>query len=157
VAAPAFRKNELRGYMVGTFHVQELLASVLNDYIPAGYWVTVLDGSDLLYQRSKVAVPAKRADVSEGSINVMGMPWTVRVGPTPAGSMEFRSNLPDAVMLVGVLLAILLSFTTVLGQTSHRWAKALERANSELEQQITQRKLWGEALRQAKERLEIVI
>ncbi|MFN7994196.1 MAG: PAS domain S-box protein [Bryobacteraceae bacterium] len=157
VAAPAFRKNELTGYMVGTFHVRELLASILNDYVPAGYWVSVLDGSDLLYQRSKVAVPARPADLSEVSINVMGMPWTVRVGPTPAGSMEFRSNLPDAVLLTGVLLGLLLSFTTVLGQTSHRRAKALERANAELEQQITQRKQWGEALRQAKERLETVI
>jgi PAS domain S-box-containing protein len=157
IAVPISSKGNFAGFIVGTFRAQELLSLLLDEYLPHDYWILVCDAGEQIYKRSNATIPERPNIVIETPVSLLGMSWTVRVGPTAAGLSASKSNLPITIYLTGAAMSVLLSLTTLLGQTAHRRAKTLEHVNTELERQVTQRKEWAEALRQAKERLEAVI
>jgi light-regulated signal transduction histidine kinase (bacteriophytochrome) len=73
-------------------------------------------------------------------MSLYGMPWRLRVSPTPALLNETLVPLPQVVLGMGCLLATLLAVMLRLAQTARLRTRQVEFANQGLQNEIAERK-----------------
>jgi PAS domain S-box-containing protein len=156
VAAPVFRASRLEGFVAGLFRSVEMLQSISDQALPAGYSVAVFEGKQEIFRRPHNGVPGPEGFV-ERELDVYGAPWRVRVWPSPQSLIDLHSSLPRLVLLAGALISALVTLTVKLATAARADSRALEEANRRLGMEISDRKQAAEALQQANDTLQAVI
>ena len=140
------RRGALKGYVVGSFVIDELFSGVFRGAFDPQIDFEVYDGKDpasspLLYDNDGI----KRAGESgpevlhsdESRIEVAGREWSLYFATLPRFEEQARSNLPAFVLASGVAVSLLLfGITWMLVRSrdrAERASKDLENANRELE------------------------
>jgi signal transduction histidine kinase len=142
----AERRRALRGFVVGSFAIDELFRGVFRGAFDPQIDFEVYDGGDpasspLLYDNDGI----KRAGETgpdalyseESRIEVAGREWSLYFATLPEFEEQARSNLPAFVLASGVAVSLLLfGITWMLVRSriqAERARKDLEHANRELE------------------------
>lgn len=146
----AERRERLRGWVVATMQVQDLMASLYGELAP-GLELSVHDGQEqshaqLLYRS---AADSKQQPVLSGRefLVMGGHTWTVSLQAMPAFAIARGANGAAAVPMMGAILSVLLALlawllgsararaqtlaeqmTRALRESEQRWAFALEGA-----------------------------
>jgi PAS domain S-box-containing protein len=145
VLIPIFRRG-FEGCVIASLRTEAWLQSTVDAQIPRGYAASVSDVNERIYARDLASAPNLRHYVSEASFNVYGLPWAVRVWPTPdewAGSSKILFGLT---LVIGLLIYV----SGALAVAARRRTRTVEWAKHEVASR-------QEDLRQANERLEAVI
>jgi signal transduction histidine kinase len=140
------RRRALRGFVVGSFLIDELLGGVYRGSFVPAIDFEVYDGenapaSPLLYDSDGIKRAGERGNdplFSEGSqMEVAGREWSLYFATLPGFEEEAGSNLPAFVLVSGVAVSLLLfgiSFMVTRSRDlAERASRDLEDANRELE------------------------
>jgi two-component system cell cycle sensor histidine kinase/response regulator CckA len=143
ICVPIFQGERFGGFLIGVFQLQAWLDALL-EHVAPGYSIAVLDGKELIYLRSGDEPGDER--LSQGTpLVARGRSWRVRVWPG-LELAQVRSRLPYAVLISGLLVALLFAMAIYLAQTAWLREQQLAVANSVLKREITERKQAEEAL-----------
>jgi two-component system NtrC family sensor kinase len=147
VYIPIFQDKSFDGYMVGIFRVQELLDAILGN-VAGGYALAVYVGETQVYSRRSASDRVGEGWSQEVALGLYGVTWRVQLWPTPALLAMVHSALPEVVLIVGLLTAMLLATAVHLAQIARRQAVQVDTANRELQAEIAERRRQQEALYQ---------
>ncbi len=160
VNVPMLREEVFIGYIVGMFHVQSMLDSILPTSIAPRYAVSVLDGAKEIYRRAgdaKESAGSARESAGdwaqEASVDLRGIAWRVRAWPREE-LLQRRSPLPQAVLAGGLTLALLLAVAVHFAQVAHMRAREVEAINLELGHNIAEHQRANESLRKLSRAVE---
>ena len=148
VCVPVPSGKQLTGFLVGVFHYQELLSSILQGVAP-DYWVAVYDGDQQIYSRAPTPPPLQRPYAEEADIKFQQLTWRAEAWPKSGAVAYARSPLPALVFGGDILIAIVLAFAVYMAESSQLHVKKLAAANRKLEKEIAGREQAEEALRHA--------
>jgi PAS domain S-box-containing protein len=151
---PSLSGETFNGIIVGVFRVQELLEAILHGRVAPGYTLAVFDDGQELYRPATASPQYEQAWGQEVSVTLYGLTWRVRVWPGPRLLAQVRSPLPALIVGGGILLAGLVALSVHLLQTARLRTRAVELANHELSQEISERQRAEAALQQAQAELE---
>jgi signal transduction histidine kinase len=142
----AERRRALRGYVVGSFVIDELLGGVFRGAFDPQIDFEVYDGGDtgsspLLYDNDGIKRAGEMGPDAlfseESRIEFAGREWSLYFATLPEFEQQAESNLPAFVLVSGVAVSLLLfgiSWMLVRSRTlAERASKDLEDANRELE------------------------
>jgi signal transduction histidine kinase/CheY-like chemotaxis protein len=148
VCVPVYSHNELAGFLVGVFRFQELIPSILHDVAP-GYWVSLSDGPDEIYNGGARLSPQDAEWVQTADVHFQQLTWRERVWPQPITRSYTLSLLPRVAFVGGILMAGLLAFTVYMAETARLHAREVAASNRELKKEIAVREQAEQALREA--------
>jgi PAS domain S-box-containing protein len=147
VLIPMFRHGRFDGCIVAPLDTQHWLNSIISTEIPKGYAASISHNDEQIYARAMTSgLQPMTPFLSERRINFYGMPWIVRVWPTPDTWTESRQILFALSLLIGLLMYV----GGALAVVARRKTRAVERAKFQMTVQ-------QENLRQANERQQAVI
>ena len=146
VFIPIFRHGSFGGCVVATLQTGQWLHSVIDAEVPQGYAASISHGNEQIYLRDGGTAARVPRYLSEANVNLYGMPWVVRVWPTPDEWAGSRQILLALSLLIGLLLYV----AGALAVAAHRRARMVEWARQKMTAQ-------QEDLHQANQRLEAVI
>ncbi len=146
VLIPIFRNGNFNGCVIATLGIEQWLHSVVDSEIPKGYAASIWHRGEQLYIRDSATELAAARLLSEASISFYGMPWVVRVWPTPDEWAHSRNILFALSLVIGLLIYA----SGALAVAARRRARTVEWAKYQMATQ-------QEDLREANERLETVI
>ncbi|MCL4746718.1 MAG: PAS domain S-box protein, partial [Burkholderiaceae bacterium] len=153
INVPVFRDETFSGYVVGMFHVQSMLDSILPPSIAPRYAVAVSDGVNEIYRRAGGAAEPAGDWAQEAAVGLRGISWRLRAWPREE-VLRHRSPLPQAVLAGGLSLALLLAAVVRFAQVAHVRAQEVEKANRELEHVIAEHQQTNESLRKLSRAVE---
>lgn len=153
VNVPVFQGEAFSGFIVGMFHAQSTLETILPSFIAPRYAVAVFDGEEEIYRREGGAGGDVRDWGQETSVALHGIAWRVRVWPH-AELIQQRSPLPQAVLVGGLALALLLALTVRFAQVARLRAREGESINRELKHVIAEHQQTNERLRKLSRAVE---
>jgi signal transduction histidine kinase len=143
----AERRRALRGFVVGSFAIDELFSGIFRGAFDPQIDFEVYDGGDpasspLLYDNDGIKRAGETGPEAlyseESRIEVAGREWSLYFATLPEFEEQARSNLPAFVLASGVAVSLLLFGTTWMLVRSRiqaeRASKDLEDANRELEE-----------------------
>lgn len=120
IVAPVCDSAACQGAMAGVIRIEDLFRKTIADS-SAGYRFSI----------AELGEPPGAGPVTwiaEVLMQVGAMRWTLRAAPAEfAGGATVRSNLPAAVLFMGLVVTALLPVTLRLGQAAWRSARAAER------------------------------
>ncbi len=146
VVIPMVRHGKFDGCVIAPLRTEHWLNSIVNTEIPKGYAASISHHDEKIYVRVVAAGLPATPYLSEGRLDFYGMPWVVRVWPTPDTWTQSRQILFALSLLIGLLM-----YTSgALAVVARRKARAVERARFQMSVQ-------QENLRQANERQQAVI
>ncbi len=146
VVIPMFRHGKLDGCVAAPLRVESWLNSIVDAEIPKGYAASISHHDERVYTRATADMSHASPYLSEGNVNLYGMPWVVRVWPTPDTWTKSR----QIVFALSLLIGLLLYTSGALAVTARRQTRAVEKAKLRMAAH-------QENLRQANERMEAVI
>lgn len=148
ICVPIFQGERFGGFLIGVFQFQTWLDTLLEHMAP-GYSLAVLDGKELVYVRSGDE-PGDEKLGQGAPLVARGGSWRVRVWPGPEVA-QVRSRLPNAVLISGLLVALLFAMAVYLAQTARLREQQLAVANAGLKREIIERKQVEDALAHSEE------
>jgi len=155
VYVPLYVDGRFDGFILGVHRLNRLIATALRS-VPKGYDVSVFAGDQLLH-----ATPRSGSEVSDDWIvlsrfDLHGAPWTLRVQPTARRLEEARSRLPEVILGVGLLGALLLAWSIRSAQQAQTRSRQVELVNLQLEDEVSERVRAEGELRTSEERFRLV-
>ncbi|OGA53723.1 MAG: hypothetical protein A3F74_04870 [Betaproteobacteria bacterium RIFCSPLOWO2_12_FULL_62_58] len=153
VNVPAFQGEVFSGFIVGMFRAQSTLDTILPPSIAPRYAVAVFDGEEEIYRREGGAEGSAADWSQETSVGLHGITWRVRVWPH-VELIRQRSPLPQAVLVGGLSLALLLALTVRFAQVARLRAREGESINRELKHVIAEHQQTNERLRKLSRAVE---
>ncbi|MBD2360393.1 PAS domain S-box protein [Anabaena minutissima FACHB-250] len=147
---PLYSNKQFHGFILGSFHIQTLLDSIL--HIPEGYKIRVFDSKDLIYSQD-TSSPVPASWHQQVNIDLYGVNWQLQIYPTPELLADLHSPLPTFVLLAGILAAGGLTLLTYLVQVTQISNRKIAAINQELAQRIAAQQQTEMALRASENRL----
>jgi two-component system NtrC family sensor kinase len=146
VYVPIFHTGDIRGLIVGVFHVQPLLGTLMKD-TTRSFAIAVFDGKERIYSRSHGSPELESTWGQDALLILPAILWRVRLWPTPELLAQEFSALPSVVLIAGLLTAMLLTALVHFAQTTQRHTAQVTTINQVLHHEITERKRVEAALR----------
>ena len=137
--APIYRAHQFEGIILGLFHTERLLNPLLKNVAPR-HSVLLLDGGKTIYRQFEPVDGPNAAWRREPRLSFQNARWRFRVAPTAEFLNEVKSGLPGVVLGAGVMMAVLLGGLVSFYQTARRQRRQIQKANDQLELDITERK-----------------
>lgn len=116
VAVPIYRADRFRGFVIGSFDVQQSLDTMLDDIKELSFSVAVEENGAEIYHLPGNTEQYRNDWEQTLEIPFSGTSWLLRVWARPQAMAEMQSNLPLLVLLAGTLLTLLL---TAFAQAHH--------------------------------------
>jgi signal transduction histidine kinase len=132
INAPIFGQDEFAGFIVGVFQVQSLLDDLLRKDIAPGYGIRLTEGGQMVYHRGPPVTAALARWSQTAEVNLPDRTWRVQLWPLPEELAVIHSDLPLAVLVSGLTVALLLGFTVHWVQVARSRTRQAEQANHEL-------------------------
>ena len=151
VYVPIMKGDRFMGFIIGVFRADALFRGLLDPVLGHTYAATLLEYGVPVYLGGATHDPASRSRViAHERVEAYGASWGVRL--EPAAGAPSGSSLPEVSLVIGLLTAVLLAWSTQLGQDSWRRARSLESANLSLQQEMVRRAQAEEGFRASQER-----
>ncbi len=145
---------ERRGAAItGESALPAVLKRALESPEAAGYSVVLLAGQQVLFARTRGSRKFESTWEQVTDVGDAGSDWRLRAWPTPEELARRESQLPEGVLVMGMLLAITVAGMMHMYQTAERRAHALSRANRLLEAEIRERERAQDALERSEQQL----
>ncbi|MCK4950422.1 MAG: CHASE domain-containing protein, partial [Gammaproteobacteria bacterium] len=155
---PLFPENGFDGFMTGVFRINKLLDPLIqNESLSKGYHISIFEGDELLYRNQNSNPLDTKEWEQESIIKLYNITWKIRVSPTQRLLASKQSSAPSIALGIGLLVTLLLSLTINRIQSARLHAKAFEKANKELEDEVNTRKKIEYSLHEYKENLEELV
>ena len=132
VYVPIFRENDFDGFILGVFRIEQLINHILSDDIFRDYSITVFDGDDEIYNRYSIDLGLDEECAQETETDFYGVSWRIRLCPKPEFLSKAQSILPEAVLLIGSILAFLLGLTVYFSGKVKLNAKEIEKSEERI-------------------------
>jgi sensor domain CHASE-containing protein len=140
VYVPIFSGTNFAGFIAGVFRAQDLFDAILTPDIAPDHAITLLNGTEIVWQRSPSPPPEEPQWVRSAAIALPGVAWRLLVWPTPALAAQLKSSLPLAVLVAGCLASGLLALMVFLAQTAFAKGRESAGVNRKLRQELEGRK-----------------
>jgi signal transduction histidine kinase len=150
---PIMQGQHFEGFIVGIFAFQNLLDAILKNIAP-GYGIALFDGTEAIYRRDASSGQTEAEWSQETTVDPYGVTWRVRLWPLPEELAAKHSVLPEVTLGAGFVMSLLLAWTVALARISRTRAQDLEKANRELQQEMTVRQRLAEEVEKARAELE---
>jgi PAS domain S-box-containing protein len=151
---PIVHNQRFEGFLVAICHHQELFGALWRERLARGYSLAVFQDSQLVYSKSETGEDRAQPFMQEAAVEILGVPWRVRVWPRPELRAEMASRLGEAALASGLLVALLLGLAVYLALRARAEARQVELANEALRRQAAERQRADEALRASEERFK---
>jgi PAS domain S-box-containing protein len=135
VYVPIFHRDAFEGFVLGVFRFQPLLDGILSESVARGYSIALFHGAEELYRRGDASRQREDEWSQETDIDVYGTTWRVRVWPRPEWLAGAQVHVDRAVLLLGLVIALLLPWTIYLAQAARRRVVEAESARRTLERE----------------------
>jgi PAS domain S-box-containing protein len=155
IYVPILQKTDFEGCIVGTFHIRTMLDTILENVAP-GYDLAIFENGQQIYDRSQMGMAPKSKWKREAILGLYGATWHIQVWPTRELLNRGRSALPEVVLSVGLVMAILFAAAVQLAQTAWLRTRQLETVNRDLADEITERTRTQQALAAQMQQMETV-
>lgn len=132
---PAQTLRRVHGYVVGLYDATALVESLSRSRLPQDYRISIAADGRELYSSGRVAQQTEREQGRSADIRLFDQVWTT----TASVSVDYFSRFKALVLGLGILLTILLYFSTLLLDISHRRSAELQRTNAALKREINER------------------
>jgi signal transduction histidine kinase len=153
--APIFHANgSFGGSIYGIYRYQQLFDLTLKGNVENQYALVLFDGAEEIYRYVETGHQYEDEWSQEEVLYLYGVPWRIRIWPSKETLAEARSLKPTAALVVGLVMAGLVSLAVALAQTARQRARDLEVANNVLKQNLAARQQAEEEMRRAKEAAE---
>jgi signal transduction histidine kinase/ActR/RegA family two-component response regulator len=146
VYVPIFHTGDIRGLIVGVFHVQPLLSTLMKD-TARSFAIAVFDGKEHVYGRSHGSPELESTWGQDALLILPAVLWRMRLWPTPELLAQESSALPSVVLIAGLLTAVLLTALVHFAQTTQRHTAQVTTINEVLHHEIAERRRVEAALR----------
>ncbi len=130
VYVPLVVNGKFDGFILGVFRIQNMIDLLLREQNSSKLSFTILSDSKqeiYRFEDSKETNLGPNPWQQEIPIDFDGVIWQLRVSPSAEAIAEVRSFFPNAILITGILLAVLLTLTLYLTQTAQLRTKELER------------------------------
>lgn len=149
---PVYRNKEYDGEIICFLRTKDFLATVLQLDALNEYSITIYDDDRLIYTNEKNARAARQQAVREAQVKSDGGNWTIYLAPGSKQIAATRNIIPASILVAGLLITLLLAWTTHQTLRSRLQADEAVDLNIELANQVAERKL-SEKLLEANEEL----
>jgi PAS domain S-box-containing protein len=130
VYAPLYIGTNFDGVIGGVFNAQKMFDTFLPARIVTGNSIAISGSGVQIYQRNPSPLPAKQDWIVDSKIELNGTVWRVRIWPAPELLAQLDNSLPKIVLVVGLVIACLLSLAVRLMQIARSQIRTI--AESEL-------------------------
>jgi PAS domain S-box-containing protein len=156
VYVPVFQGDNYRGMVSGVLGRNDWLRSLIDGRFADHDFELLEDGE--VEQTVASDSPKALGDwTMELPVAISNARWVLRVTPTQEYLDSARSPLPEAALVLGTLLSILLATATYLFQAAYRRARELKHANLQLTQDNARRHRAEQMLRESEQRTQLII
>ncbi len=138
------------GGLVSVIAVQQFYGNIINANVAAGYAVTVSESDDTVFVRSGTRSEAQNHWNQSLPLSFRGHEWRLSVWPTQDTLARESLSLPKLALLFGLLTTALLALAVYHAQTARRRTFALEN-------EMRERKIAEQAMRQSEEKYRTLI
>jgi PAS domain S-box-containing protein len=151
---PLFTQDRLDGFMVGAFHLKELMQEVAHDSAFKNQYVSIYEGNRLIHG-FQTAPPDALSITSEAKTDFHGHSWRFVIHPNAA--TVTHTKLPLTILIIGLFLAITLG-AMVRGLQSIFWRnRAMEYTHLKLQEQVIERQKAEREKSESEELLSLVL
>lgn len=155
--APIFKGTVSDGAIVGVFNQKSIFSTILNQPINDDFSFRVQFEDNSRFEANMEGASAT-ADWSEPiPLSVDTSLWHLSVAPTEKFLDKNRSYLAEFTLITGLLLSMLMSVIIYFLQSVRRRARALQKANAELQTEITLRKTTQNSFVEQSDRLQSIL
>jgi PAS domain S-box-containing protein len=151
VVAPAPRAALRAAGVVGVVRVDRLVGPALAGEEKAGFRAAVFDGLRRVYG-AEDALDVSGEWIAAVDIGVRGASLRLRLWPTAARLAQLEGRLPSLILAGGLVLSAVLTCMTFFAGMSRRRERQLREAARQLREQMTEREIAQQALRESEER-----
>jgi PAS domain S-box-containing protein len=156
VYVPVFQGGNYRGMVSGVLGRNDWLRSLIDGRFADHNFELLEDGE--VQQTVTSDSPKSLGDWTvELPVATSNARWVLRVSPTQEYLESARSPLPEAALVIGTLLSVLLAMATYLFQAAQRRARELNQANLRLTQDNARRYHAEQMLRESEQRTQLII
>jgi len=141
LVVPVVRGGGVEHFLVAIVDVRAALDAMLEDHKDLGYSVSVLDGATEIYRMPGSEPEYDAALTEQGTLELPGVAWTIRVWPKPEILSRSQSSLPRLAMVLGGLLGSVLMLAIHFGRSAQNSSRELQQAHDELEERVRERTL----------------
>jgi len=134
---PMFQDQRLSGFVAAAFDLPYLIEHLLRRELGQGYGLAVYGDQGLLF--SSNGPPPDTLSVQLVPLDAYGLNWRLAVWPLPWLRDSQDTLLPEAVLLAGLMLSLLLGYALRAKQLLEHSSERIRRFNAELEQRVAQR------------------
>jgi PAS domain S-box-containing protein len=139
VYVPLFPDGEFDGFILGVFHIENLLDTVLPGDRLKEYALAFDDGREEIYHRDEAHRQYADSWLQETDYDFYGISWHMRIWPAADHLTNQKSFLPEVVLIFGLLMAFFFALLVYFGQTSNLRSQEIEAANRSLSQEVVER------------------
>jgi diguanylate cyclase (GGDEF)-like protein/PAS domain S-box-containing protein len=144
------------GFIQGVFRVEHLMDALLSNLDSADFSASLLEAGKPIYGRELGrAVPALQQDIPLHLLN--NASFSLRLMPTERLVAQLTTPLPTLVFAASLMTSLLLVAAMALAMENARRAGALQTSNRRLNEEVSQRELAEQTLRDSRERLQLVL
>ncbi|MCO6442156.1 MAG: EAL domain-containing protein [Nitrococcus mobilis] len=137
---PIRRGQSVAGYLVALVDLDAVLLPLLEEYLQRGYRFVLFEGGNRLVLTGAAEPSAAwRSADYEVAIPVAGKNWRLVLCRMPKGAAATRTALPETVLVLGLMLAVLLGIALRSRQLLAVRASYLTRSKQGLEKEVAQR------------------
>ena len=135
---PIHGDEQFYGFILAVYKIKDMVDAILESYAQ-DYHITIFESGELIYERERNA--ALIAEMHQDSdLNLLQVPWHVRIYPTVNTINVLRSFVPWLTMIVGCVISVLtmslVSRVLAVRRNNRELIKLrdeLEQSNSDLE------------------------
>jgi PAS domain S-box-containing protein len=149
---PVYRQERFLGFVLVSFEAKRSLENMLRDVRDYGFAIAVSEEGQETYRSGDGSDESQTKWGGTTDLALPGVSWQVRVWPNPDALNAMRTRLPDAALLTGTLLALLLTLTVHFAQRAAARSDFLQQSNEKLETEISERRRAEEALKASQAR-----
>jgi PAS domain S-box-containing protein len=152
IVVPIYRNQRFEGFVIALTDVRRSYTSMLNDVASLGYAISIREAGTEIY-RLEGSGDDDRRWAQTYALPLAGVTDQLTVWPQPHVLNEMRTNLPQATLLLGGLLSLLLTLTVYFAQDARTRSAHLQRANQKLLSGMEEQRRIASALRSSQTRL----
>jgi len=150
IYAPHRSGDATAGGMLGILKIHEVIDTILNANVAAGYAIALADKEETIYGRASNERRYQTPWQQTLTVHFRGFRWQLHVWPTPDVMARESLSLPKLSLIIGFLTTILLALAVHLAQTARWRARDLER-------EMQERRFAENALKQSEEKYRLLI
>ncbi len=155
IAYPVYEGGHAQGFIVAFFDFEQSLDYILSDLRDLGFGLSVVQPNQQEYLLPGSDRRHKQEWSTTTNVTLPGGTWEVRVWPNPSVVARIRSWLPEATLILGAILSLLIALIVHLLNSVMRKSAYIRKVNERLQQETTELAQAQQELVQAHNELEI--